>query len=76
MHLENTTLPATRDAIARAHAARGAVVAGAWAWLTRRAAEPCSRRKAGPPPAAVVRRNRVVILALTGGSQREDAVDV
>jgi hypothetical protein len=36
MIFDNTTLPATRDAIARAHAERGKILGEVWGFLTGR----------------------------------------
>lgn len=36
MHFDNTTNPATRDAIARAHVERGKILGEIWSFLTRR----------------------------------------
>ena len=37
MHFDNTTNPATRDAISRAHAERGKILGEIWSFLTGRA---------------------------------------
>lgn len=36
MHFDNTTSPATRDAISRAHAERGKILGEIWSFLTGR----------------------------------------
>jgi hypothetical protein len=36
MHFDNTTIPATRTAIERAHAERGKMLKELWAYLTGR----------------------------------------
>lgn len=36
MHFDNTTNPAIRDAIARAHVERGKILGEIWGFLTRR----------------------------------------
>ena len=36
MHFDNTTIPATRDAIARAHVERGKILGEVWCYLTGR----------------------------------------